>query len=74
MDDPFPEDGWQVTTFSADVRPVRGDNTLVVQPHHSAESVPALDVLVHPGGDGHLAMLEDEAHLTWLREQRSGSP
>lgn len=74
MDDPFPEDGWQVTTFSADVRPVRGDNTLVVQPHHSAESVPALDVLVHPGGDGHLAMLEDEAHLIRLREQRSGSP
>jgi transcriptional regulator GlxA family with amidase domain len=70
----FPDDGWEATTFSADGMPVTGDNTLVVQPHHSIESVPALDVLVHPGGDGHIAMLEDEAHLRWLREQRSRVP
>jgi transcriptional regulator GlxA family with amidase domain len=70
----FPEDGWEATTFSADGKPVTGDNTLVVDPHHSIESVPALDVLVHPGGDGHIAMLEDETHLNWLREQRSRVP
>lgn len=70
----YPDDGWEATTFSADGRPVRGDNTLVVHPHHSMETVPALDVLVHPGGDGHIAMLEDEAHLGWLREQRSRVP
>jgi putative intracellular protease/amidase len=55
--------GGRRTTFFADGRPVTGDNTLVVHPHHSMETVPALDVLVHPGGDGHIAMLEDEAHL-----------
>jgi transcriptional regulator GlxA family with amidase domain len=70
----FPEDGWEATTFSKDGEPVTGDNTLVVHPHHSIASVPAIDVFLHPGGDGHHAMLEDEAHLGWLREQRSRVP
>jgi transcriptional regulator GlxA family with amidase domain len=70
----FPEDGWEATTFSKDGEPVTGDNTLVVHPHHSIASVPALDVFLHPGGDGHLAMIEDESHLGWLREQRSRVP
>ncbi|MGH2954222.1 MAG: DJ-1/PfpI family protein [Solirubrobacterales bacterium] len=67
----YPDDGWEVTTFSADGTPVTCEKTLVVHPHHSIASVPALDVLVHPGGDGTIAMLEDEAHLGWLREQKS---
>jgi len=66
----FPDDGWEATTFSAKGTPVTCDKTLVIHPHHSIESVPALDVLVHPGGDGHIAMLDDEAHLDWLREQK----
>ena len=70
----FPEDGWEATTFSADGEPVTCDKTLVIRPHHSYTTVGQLDVLVHPGGDGHLAMLEDEAHLRWLREQRSRVP
>jgi transcriptional regulator GlxA family with amidase domain len=70
----FPEDGWAVTTFSATGAPVRCEKTLVVTPHHSFGSVPSLDVLVHPGGDGTEAMLEDEAHLDWLREQRRRVP
>jgi transcriptional regulator GlxA family with amidase domain len=70
----FPEDGWSATTFSATGAPVRCEKTLVVTPHHSADSVPSLDVLVHPGGDGVDLMLDDEAHLEWLREQRSEVP
>jgi transcriptional regulator GlxA family with amidase domain len=70
----FPEDGWEVTTFSKDGERVVGDNTLVVHPHHSRASVPPLDLFLHPGGDGHLAMIEDEEHLDWLREQRSRVP
>jgi transcriptional regulator GlxA family with amidase domain len=66
----YPEDGWEATTFSTDGTPVTCDNTLVIHPHHSVASVPPLDVLVHPGGDGHIAMLEDEAHLGWVREQK----
>ena len=67
----YPDDGWEATTFSMDGTPVTCDNTLVIHPHHSVASVPPLDVLVHPGGDGHIAMLEDEAHLGWVREQKS---
>jgi transcriptional regulator GlxA family with amidase domain len=70
----YPDDGWEATTFSADGMPVTCDNTLIVHPHHSAASVPPLDVLVHPGGDGHIPMLEDEAHLGWVREQKSRVP
>lgn len=70
----YPDDGWETTTFSADGRPVTCDNSLVIHPHHGIESMPALDVMVHPGGDGHIAMVEDEAHLGWLREQRSQVP
>ncbi len=66
----FPDDGWDVTTFSADGKPVTCDNSLVVHPHHSFATVPPLDVLVHPGGDGHIAMLDDQEHLAWVREQK----
>jgi transcriptional regulator GlxA family with amidase domain len=70
----YPQDGWEATTFSADGKPVTCDNTLVIHPHHSLASVPTLDVLVHPGGDGHIAMIEDDAHLGWLREQKNRVP
>jgi transcriptional regulator GlxA family with amidase domain len=70
----YPEDGWEATTFSADGTPVTCDNTLVIHPHHSFATVPPLDVLVHPGGDGHIAMLKDEAHLDWVRERKSRVP
>ena len=70
----YPEDGWDVTTFSADGAPVTCEKTLVVHPHHSFASVPPLDVLVHPGGDGTAAMVDDDAHLEWLRQQRSQLP
>jgi transcriptional regulator GlxA family with amidase domain len=66
----YPEDGWRATTFSVDGKPVTCDNSLVIHPHHSLATVPALDVMVHPGGDGHMALIEDEAHLAWLREQK----
>jgi transcriptional regulator GlxA family with amidase domain len=66
----FPEDGWAATTFSADGEPVTCDETLVITPHHSFATVPDLDVLVHPGGDGAETMDQDEPHLEWLREQR----
>jgi transcriptional regulator GlxA family with amidase domain len=36
--------------------------------------VPRLDVFLYLGGDGHLAMIEDEAHLGWLRERKSRIP
>jgi transcriptional regulator GlxA family with amidase domain len=74
VDERVSEDGWEATTFSKDGEPATGDNTLVVHPHHSIASVPRLDVFLHLGGDGHLAMIEDEAHLGWLRERKSRVP
>lgn len=35
---------------------------------HDLASVPVLDVLIHPGGDGTSALEDDGAHLAWLRE------
>ncbi|MCS0637582.1 DJ-1/PfpI family protein [Streptomyces sp. LP05-1] len=37
---------------------------------HGVASAPALDVLVHPGGDGTAVLQRDAAHLGWLRELR----
>jgi transcriptional regulator GlxA family with amidase domain len=70
----FPDDGWSATTFSVTGEPVTCEKTLVVTPHHSFETVPPLEVLVHPGGDGTEALAEDEAHLDWLRKQREQVP
>jgi transcriptional regulator GlxA family with amidase domain len=70
----FPEDGYAVTTFSADGYPVSCEKGLVISAHHSMANVPALEVLLHPGGDGTNTLLRDSAHLEWLREQRNHVP
>lgn len=66
----YPGDGWRATTFSRSGEAVRCEKSLVIQPHHSRESAPAVDVLVHPGGDGTLALMADAEHLRWMRAQR----
>lgn len=70
----FPEDGYAVTTFSNDGGSVTCEKGLVINAHHSIANVPPLDVLLHPGGDGTNAMLNDAGHLQWLRDQRSRVP
>jgi transcriptional regulator GlxA family with amidase domain len=70
----FPEDGFAATTFSADGGPVTCEKGLVIQPHHSAASVPRLELLLHPGGDGTQAQLHDPTHLQWLRNQKQQTP
>lgn len=70
----LPQDGYTATTFSEDGRPVTCEKTLVIQPHHSREDVPGLDVLVHPGGDGCDRLRANPNHLAWLRLQRTAVP
>ncbi len=70
----FPNDGYDVTTFSADGGTITCEKGLVINAHHSIASMPALDVMLHPGGDGTNAMLSDHAHLQWLRQQRAQVP
>lgn len=70
----FPDDGWQVTTLARDGKPVTAAKGLVVHPEHSYETVPPLEVLVYPGGQGTRPQLHDEAQLEWVRQQRGKVP
>lgn len=70
----FPDDGYAVTTFSLDGAAVTCEKGLVINAHHSMATVPALEVLVHPGGDGTQRLRTDEKHLRWLRDQRERVP
>lgn len=65
----WPDDGWEVVTFSVDGEPVRCAKGLVVTPDHADRSRPELEVLVYPGGRGTRPLLADPDHLAWLRER-----
>ncbi|MDJ1134603.1 DJ-1/PfpI family protein [Streptomyces iconiensis] len=70
----YAEDGWEVSCFSVDGKPVNCAKGLTVEAHHSMSSMPALDVLLHPGGQGTRPQLTDEPHLEWVRSQRRSVP
>ena len=70
----FPDDGYRVTTLSRQGGPVTCAKGLTVMAHHSFDTAPALDVLVHPGGRGTRPQLEDPAHLDWVRRRRADVP
>jgi transcriptional regulator GlxA family with amidase domain len=70
----WPDDGWSVTTVSRDGGLVRCAKGLVLGAEHSWATVPALDVLIQPGGIGTRAQLTDEAYLDWLRARRGDTP
>jgi cyclohexyl-isocyanide hydratase len=59
------------TTRSA--QPVRSEWGLAIQPTHTLETAPALDVICVPGGRGVNALLEDDTVLEFLRRQASGA-
>jgi transcriptional regulator GlxA family with amidase domain len=63
----WPDDGWEVTTFSVDGQPVTAAKGLRMVPHTSAADVGRLDVVLHPGGQGTRPLLKDEAHLDRVR-------
>ena len=65
-----PEDGWAISCLSAGGADVIGAKNLVLGAHHSIDDAPALDVLIHPGGQGTRRLLRDPAHLDWVRAQR----
>jgi transcriptional regulator GlxA family with amidase domain len=69
-----PDDGWEVFCFSADGKPVTCAKGLTVEAHHSMADMPALDVLLHPGGRGTRPRLKDDQHLQWVRSQRQSVP
>src|ERR1700722_19700432 len=56
--------------MSRDGKPVTGAKGLDLGAHAADEHAPPLEVLVHPGGRGTEPLLEDPAHLEWVRAQR----
>jgi transcriptional regulator GlxA family with amidase domain len=70
----WPGDGWAVSMIAHDRQPVLCANGLSILPHHTLDSAPALDVLIHPGGQGTRALIRDAEHLAWTRRQRAQVP
>jgi transcriptional regulator GlxA family with amidase domain len=48
-------------------RTIRAVGGLTVQPAHSLDDTPPIDILVVPGGFGTRALLNDDATLAWIR-------
>ena len=66
-----PEDGWNVSCISRDGEPIRAAKGLTLGAHHSFDTMPPLDVLIHPGGQGTRTLMRDSDHLAWVRGQRA---
>jgi transcriptional regulator GlxA family with amidase domain len=66
----WPEDGWQVFTFSHEGGEVLCAKGLKVVADHSEAERPGLDVLIYPGGQGTRPQLKDEPTLEWVRRRR----
>ncbi|MFI9325675.1 DJ-1/PfpI family protein [Kitasatospora aureofaciens] len=66
----YPDDGWRVFCVSADGGPVTCAKGLTVQAHYSMADMPALEVLLHPGGGGTRPLITDADHLDWICQQR----
>lgn len=68
-----PADGYTVSTFSRDGAPATGAKGLVLGAQHGATDLPAVDVLVHPGGRGTRPLMHDIDHLDWVRRTRESA-
>ena len=69
-----PEDGWTVSCISPDGSPVRAAKGLTLGAHHSFTTMPPLDILIHPGGQGTRTLMRDAEHLAWVRAQHASVP
>jgi transcriptional regulator GlxA family with amidase domain len=69
-----PEDGWSISALSRDGAPVVAAKGLTLAAHHSMSVMPALDVLIHPGGHGTRPLMRNPQHLAWVRAQAATVP
>lgn len=60
---------FEVFTVAKTTHPVMATGGLRVMPHYGFEDVPAIDLLVIPGGFGARDLLEDEPTLQWIEQQ-----
>lgn len=59
---------FSVVTIAESGAPVSARGNLVIQPHHTIEDNPPLDILVVPGGFGTRAAIQNTTLLDWLRD------
>jgi transcriptional regulator GlxA family with amidase domain len=64
----WPDDGVEVVTLARREGPVTCAKGMRILPDHTVGTVPALDLLVYPGGVGTRAHLGDDRVRSWLRE------
>ena len=70
----YPHDGWSISCLSASGASVTAAKGLVRGAHHSLDTAPSLDVLIHPGGPGTRRLMREPGHLDWVRTQRDRVP
>jgi transcriptional regulator GlxA family with amidase domain len=69
----WPDDGWRtITAGVAGPDPVRGAKGLAIIPDVALDAAGPVDLLLHPGGQGTVRLMADDAHLAWLRTQAEG--
>lgn len=65
----WPDDGWEVFTFSESPEPVTCAKGMKVLADCTEEDRAFLDVLVYPGGRGTRAQVHDSERLAWVRDR-----
>jgi transcriptional regulator GlxA family with amidase domain len=60
---------YQAVTIAEDARTVRCRGGLLVQPNHTIDDHPALDILLVPGGYGTDQVVENPRLLDWVKRQ-----
>ncbi|MCW2497010.1 DJ-1/PfpI family protein [Jatrophihabitans sp.] len=70
----FPEDGYDVLCLAKQSGLVTCAKGLSIHAPYSYETVPPLDVLIYPGGQGTRPHLVDPAQLDWVRARRNDTP
>jgi transcriptional regulator GlxA family with amidase domain len=68
----YPDDDVEVFTVAEEGGPIKCAKGLRVLADHTWETVPAMDVLVFPGGQGTRRQLGDETYRKWVRGLAEG--
>ena len=64
-----PDDGYRVITLAPTAGVITCAKGLRITPDHTFADAPALDVVLHPGGQGTRPLSRSREHLDWVRAQ-----
>lgn len=68
----WPDDGAEVVLFGREAGEITCAKGMRVVADHGWDDVGPLDVVIVPGGQGTRALMDDEAHLEWVRGLAKG--